>query len=99
MKPTLDIIKKRYPSLPIETRKYNPLFGSISTYIPSKPRVLFLAGQGTNSQLSKELLDQTGWLKHSNLDFVIPDAPFEMPAFTNEEQLELLGLDELLKSG
>ncbi|MDE9806388.1 SDR family NAD(P)-dependent oxidoreductase [Staphylococcus delphini] len=99
MKPTLDIIKKRNPSLPIETRKYSPLFGFISTYIPSKPRVLFLAGQGTNSQLSKELLNQTGWLKHSNLDFVIPDAPFEMPAFTNEEQLELLGLDELSKSG
>lgn len=99
MKPTLDIIKKRNPSLPTETRKYNPLFGSISTYIPSKPKVLFLGGQGTNSKLSKELLNQTGWLKYSNLDFVIPDAPFKMPAFTNEEQLELLGLDELSKSG
>ncbi|OTQ83183.1 hypothetical protein BG30_18040 [Bacillus subtilis subsp. subtilis] len=73
--------------------------GSVSAFLPHRPRVLFLSGQGTDARLAKTLLDQTGWLKQSNLDFVVPDAPYEMPAFTNEEQLKQLGLDGLVKSG
>ena len=45
------------------------------------------------------LLERTGWISRSNLEFVIPDAPYEMPAFTNEEQLKQIGLDTLVNAG
>jgi hypothetical protein len=61
--------------------------------------VLFLPGQGTNARLARALLERTGWIGRSNLDFVVPDAPYEMPAFTNEEQLKQIGLDGLVSVG
>ncbi len=97
--PTLSIHQRRNPSLPAEKRSHHPLLGSLSVFVPKRRRVLFLPGQGTNGRLARTLLDRTGWLERSHLDFVIPDAPYEMPAFTNEEQLRQIGLDGLVGIG
>lgn len=99
LQPALRIMRRREPHILTEVRSQHASLGSVSAFIPHRHRVLFLSGQGTNARLAKTLLDQTGWLKHSNFDFVVPDALYEMPAFTNEEQLEKIGLDGLVKSG
>ncbi|GAE32915.1 hypothetical protein JCM9152_4510 [Halalkalibacter hemicellulosilyticusJCM 9152] len=101
LQPALQIIHRRDPHNLSEVRRQTSLLreGSISVFVPRRYRVLFLPGQGTDARLARTLLDQTGWLKKSNLDFVVPDAPYEMDAFTNEEQLQKLGLDGLVKSG
>ena len=97
--PSISLISRRNPALPIETRDEHPSLGKVSTFVPSRKKILFLPGQGTNARLARTLLNQTGWLGHSKLDFIIPDAPFEIPAFTNEEQLRQIGLDGLVESG
>jgi hypothetical protein len=99
LQPTLSILQRRQPDRPMEARNEHHSFGSLSLFIQRRHRVLFLPGQGTNSRLARTLLEQTGWISRSNLDFVIPDAPYEMPAFTNEEQLRQIGLDGLVKTG
>lgn len=99
IQPTLQILNHRESHIPMEVRNHHDSWGLISTFVPHRQRVLFLPGQGTNARLVKTLLDQTGWLKRSNLDFVIPDAPHEMNAFTNSEQLGKLGLDGLVEVG
>jgi len=97
--PTLSYINRRNPQAPIETRSLYSSVGKLSVFVPHRKKVLFLPGQGTNARLARTLLEQTGWIGRSHLDFVIPDAPFEMPAFTNEEQLKMIGLNGLVESG
>jgi thioredoxin reductase/aryl carrier-like protein len=99
MQPIISIIHRRNPSTPTETRSQHLSLGSLSVFIPRHRRVLFLPGQGTNARLARTLLERTGWIGRSNLDFIIPDAPYEMPAFTNEEQLRQIGLDGLVAVG
>ncbi|MDN3509381.1 MAG: SDR family NAD(P)-dependent oxidoreductase [Candidatus Neptunochlamydia sp.] len=99
LRPSIALISQRNPAFPIETREEHPSLGKLSTFISYRKKILFLPGQGTNARLARTLLQQTGWLGHSKLDFVIPDAPFEIPAFTNEEQLRQIGLDGLVESG
>ncbi len=99
LKPVLSLMHRRNPMTPTEKRNEHPSFGSMSIFVPRRRRVLFLSGQGTNGRLARTLLERTGWIGRSNLDFVIPDAPYEMPAFTNEEQLKKIGLDGLVTEG
>ena len=90
---------RRNPQAPVELRIHHPLLGALSVFVPRRPRVLFLPGQGTNARLARSLLERTGWIDRSHLDFVVPDAPYEMPAFTNEVQLEQIGLSQLVSVG
>ncbi|HWU90969.1 MAG TPA: SDR family NAD(P)-dependent oxidoreductase, partial [Kofleriaceae bacterium] len=99
LRPTLSLMHRRHPHAPIECRSRHALLGVLSVFVPRRRRVLFLAGQGTNARLARTLLERTGWIGRSQLDFVVPDAPYEMPAFTNDEQLEQIGLSGLVSVG
>ncbi|MFD4354067.1 SDR family NAD(P)-dependent oxidoreductase [Nocardia sp. NPDC058518] len=99
MSPTMAIRHRREPGLPVERRVQHARFGPVSVLVPHRHRVLFLPGQGTDARLSRALLDRTGWTKREDLEFVIPDAPFAMPAFTNVEQLDMIGLKTLAEEG
>jgi acyl carrier protein len=99
LRPTLSLVHRRNPQVPVEMRSRHPILGSLSVFVPRRQRVLFLPGQGTNARLARSLLERTGWIDRSHLDFVVPDAPYEMPAFTNEEQLEQIGLSSLVSVG
>ncbi len=98
-RPTLALMHRRNPHTPTELRNHHASLGPLSVFVPARRRVLFLPGQGTNARLARALLEKTGWIGRSNLDFVVPDAPYEMPAFTNEEQLQKIGLDGLVSVG
>lgn len=95
----MSILHRRNPAAPVEKRYTHERFGAMSVYVPRRRRVLFLSGQGTNARLAKSLLERTGWSTRTDLEFVIPDAPYEMPAFTNEIQLQQIGLTQLVESG
>ena len=97
--PALALMHRRSPHPLAELRSEHPSLGALSVFAPARRRVLFLPGQGTNARLARALLERTGWIGRSNLDFVVPDAPYDMPAFTNEEQLQKIGLDGLVSSG
>ncbi|QSQ17682.1 SDR family NAD(P)-dependent oxidoreductase [Myxococcus landrumensis] len=99
LRPALSLVHRRNPRAPVEMRSEHPLLGTVSVFVPRRPRVLFLPGQGTNARLARTLLERTGWIDRSHLDFVVPDAPYEMPAFTNELQLEQIGLSQLVSVG
>jgi len=99
LRPVHSILARRLPSNPVERRTQSEKFGQFSVFTPRKKRVLFLPGQGTNARLARSLLERTGWLARTDLEFTIPDAPFELPAFTNEEQLRQVGLDGLVSLG
>ncbi|CAM3188304.1 phosphopantetheine-binding protein [Corallococcus soli] len=99
LRPTLSLVHRRNPQAPVEMRSRHPVLGSLSVFVPRSQRVLFLPGQGTNARLARTLLERTGWIDRSRLDFVVPDAPYEMPAFTNELQLEQVGLSNLVSAG
>lgn len=99
LSPSMKVLEKRENHFLDQKHSYYNNIGMVSTFQPIKKKVLFLSGQGTNSRLSKILLEKTGWLAKSNFDFVIPDPPFEINAFTNEEQLKKLGLDILIDEG
>ncbi len=101
--PALTLVHRRNPQVPVEQRgiysSLGPSLGALSVFAPRRPRVLFLPGQGTNARLARTLLERTGWLDRAHLDFVVPDAPYEMPAFTNDQQLEQVGLSGLVSLG
>ncbi|QAT84884.1 malonyl CoA-acyl carrier protein transacylase [Corallococcus coralloides] len=97
--PALSLVHRRNPRAPVEQRSRHPQLGDLSVFVPRRPRVLFLPGQGTNARLARILLERTGWIDRSHLDFVVPDAPYEMPAFTNALQLEQVGLSQLVSTG
>ncbi|ENZ5483106.1 MULTISPECIES: SDR family NAD(P)-dependent oxidoreductase [Serratia] len=99
LEPAMSILHRRNPAMPVEKRYIHKRFGAMSVYVPRRRRVLFLSGQGTNARLAKSLLERTGWSARTDLEFVIPDAPYEMPAFTNEIQLQQIGLTQLVESG
>jgi hypothetical protein len=99
LEPAMSILHRRNPTAPAEKRYTHDRFGAMSVYVPRRRRVLFLSGQGTNARLAKSLLERTGWMDRTDLEFVIPDAPYEMPAFTNEIQLQQIGLTQLVESG
>lgn len=99
IQPTLELLYYRNPNSPIEKRRDSSSPSLSSIFVPNRKKVLFLSGQGTNGRLVRSLLERTGWIGHSNFDFVIPDAPYLMPAFTNEEQLEKIGLNHLVEVG
>jgi len=99
LRPVHSILARRLPSSPLEQRTQSEKFGQFSVFTPRKKRVLFLPGQGTNGRLARSLLERTGWLARTDLEFTVPDAPFELPAFTNEEQLRQVGLDGLVSLG
>lgn len=99
LRPVHSILARRQPSSPVEQRTQSEKFGKFSVFTARKKRVLFLPGQGTNGRLARSLLERTGWLARTDLEFTVPDAPFELPAFTNEEQLRQVGLDGLVSLG
>ena len=99
LRPVHNILARRQPSSPVEQRTQSEKFGQFSVFRPRKQRVLFLPGQGTNARLARSLLERTGWLARTDLEFTVPDAPFELPAFTNAEQLRQVGLDGLVSLG
>lgn len=99
LEPVMSMLHRRNPNMPVEKRYTHERFGAMSVYVPRRRRVLFLSGQGTNARLAKSLLERTGWSARTDLEFVIPDAPYEMPAFTNEIQLQQIGLTQLVDSG
>uniref|UniRef100_UPI00397D78F2 phosphopantetheine-binding protein n=1 Tax=Amycolatopsis sp. lyj-90 TaxID=2789285 RepID=UPI00397D78F2 len=99
LSPALSVLHRRNPGVPLEKRARHREFGTVSVFVPKRHRVLFLPGQGTSARLSRAMLDRTGWLKRQDIEFVIPDAPFEIPAFTDGQQLEMLGLDSLVQEG
>lgn len=95
LKPFFTLMKVRDP----ENLVYNT-YEKNKHFIQAKKRkvnILFLPGQGTNAYLAHTLLHRTGWLHQEYLDFTILDPPFTLPAFTNDIQLEKLGLDQLVK--
>jgi len=99
LSPTLSILNRREPSSPVELRNTHSDFGNFAVFAPKRRKVLFLPGQGTNARLARSLLERTGWLARTDLEFVVPDAPYELPAFTNEQQLQQVGLDGLVQLG
>ncbi|MGJ7907999.1 KR domain-containing protein [Actinopolyspora sp. H202] len=99
MAPTISLLHRRDPSLPVERRVRNKQFGPISVFVPQRHRVLFLPGRGTNGHLSRSMLKRAGWTRRDDVEFVIPDAPYVIPAFSDAEQLEMLGLNSLVEEG
>ncbi|MFE9722752.1 SDR family NAD(P)-dependent oxidoreductase [Streptomyces sp. NPDC005794] len=99
MSPTVSLLHRRDPAFPVERRVKHDDFGSISIFVPRRHRVLFLPGQGTDGRLSRAMLKKAGWTRREDLEFVIPDAPYAMPAFSGAEQLEIRGLDSMVEEG
>jgi cation diffusion facilitator CzcD-associated flavoprotein CzcO/NAD(P)-dependent dehydrogenase (short-subunit alcohol dehydrogenase family) len=99
MSPTMSLLHRRDPAFPVERRVKRDGFGSMSIFVPQRHRVLFLAGQGTDGRLSRAMLKKAGWTRREDLEFVIPDAPYSMPAFASAEQLEIRSLDSLAEEG
>ncbi|CAJ1376522.1 unnamed protein product [Effrenium voratum] len=62
-----------------------------------RPRVLFFHGQKTDRLVAIELLKAQGWWQQ-NLDFVIPDGPHVVEADADPEQLQRVGLTQLVAS-
>ncbi|MEU5718142.1 KR domain-containing protein [Streptomyces sp. NPDC020403] len=99
MAPTMSLLHRRDPSFPVERRVDHTGFGSVSIFVPRRHRVLFLPGRGTDGRLARAMLKKAGWTRRDDLEFVIPDAPYPMPAFASAEQLEMRGLDSLAEQG
>ncbi|MFE1429878.1 KR domain-containing protein [Streptomyces sp. PDY-4] len=99
MSPTISLLHRRDPASPVERRVRRDGFGPVSIYVPRRHRVLFLPGRGTDGRLARAMLKKAGWTRREDLEFVIADAPYAMPAFTGAEQLELRGLDSLVEEG
>ncbi|MFD0021713.1 KR domain-containing protein [Streptomyces sp. NPDC058382] len=99
MPPTMALLHRRDPAAPVERRVRDRDFGSVSVYAPRRHRVLFLPGRGTDGRLARAMLKKAGWARREELEFVIPDAPYAMPAFSTAEQLEMRGLDALAEEG
>ena len=99
MSPTMSLVHRMDPALPMERRVKLDNFGSVSIFVPPRHRVLFLQGPGTDGRLARAMLKRAGWTRRDDLEFVIPDAPYAMPALTDAEQLEVLGLDSLVEGG
>ncbi|MBT2459211.1 SDR family NAD(P)-dependent oxidoreductase [Streptomyces sp. ISL-86] len=99
MSPTMALLHRRDPAVPVERRVRRDDFGSMSIYVPRRHRVLFLPGQGTDGRLARAMLKKAGWTRREDLEFVIPDAPYAMPAFTSPEQLAVRDLDSLAEEG
>jgi NAD(P)-dependent dehydrogenase (short-subunit alcohol dehydrogenase family) len=99
MSPTISLLQWREPALPMERRVKLDNFGLISIFAPRRHRVLFLQGIGTDGRLARAMLKRAGWTGRHDFEFVIPDAPYAMPALTDPEQLEVLGLDSLVDEG
>lgn len=99
MSPTMALLHRREPAIPVERRVKHRDFGSVSIFAPRRHRVLFLPGRGTDARLARAMLKRAGWTRRDDLEFVIPDAPYPMPAFTSAEQLEIRGLDSLADEG
>ncbi|CCN38643.1 putative Polyketide synthase type I [Vibrio nigripulchritudo SO65] len=97
--PTIAIKARREPEYTSESRVVDDKFGEFSVFHTRRKSVLFLPGQGTDARLARSLLERTGWLDRKDLEFTIVDAPFSLPAFTNEEQLRQVGLDGLVELG
>lgn len=98
LKPTINELRRSEPMRLFKEQSVNNK--TISVY-RSKPkhRVLFLHGQGTDGAIACTLLERCGWFEQfkDQLEFVVPDAPFEMDAFTNKQQLSQIGLDSLVE--
>ncbi|WP_225447209.1 KR domain-containing protein [Streptacidiphilus sp. PB12-B1b] len=99
MSPTVSLLHRRDPASPVERRVKRDDFGSMSIFVPRRHRVLFLADRGTDGRLSRAMLKRAGWTRREDLEFVIPDAPYAMPALAGAEQLEIHGLDSLAEEG
>ncbi|KAF3469306.1 SDR family NAD(P)-dependent oxidoreductase [Streptomyces sp. Tu 3180] len=99
MSPTVSLLHRRDPAFPVERRVQHDGFGPMSIFVPRRHRVLFLPGRGTDGRLSRAMLKKAGWTRREDLEFVIPDAPYAMPAFTGVEQLNIRGLDSLAEEG
>ncbi|ENY6497278.1 SDR family NAD(P)-dependent oxidoreductase [Vibrio parahaemolyticus] len=99
LNPTIAIKSRREPESPAEVRLDDTKYGDFSVFKTKRKSVLFLPGQGTDARLARSLLERTGWLQRTELDFTIVDAPFVLPAFTNETQLQQVGLDGLVELG
>lgn len=97
--PVSKILQKKNGNFLFNNVSYSMDTGFVSLLKSNKYKILFLPGQGTNARLAKILLQKTGWFNESRFDFVIPDPPFTMDAFTNDEQLEKIGLDSLIEEG
>ncbi|WP_203184101.1 SDR family NAD(P)-dependent oxidoreductase [Streptomyces pratensis] len=99
MSPTMSLLHRRDPAFPVERRFEHDDFGSVSIFVPRRHRVLFLPGRGTDGRLSRAMLKRAGWTRREDLEFVIPDAPYAMPAFSGAEELKIRGLDSLVEAG
>lgn len=99
MSPTMALLHRRDPTSPMERRVRHDDFGSVSIYAPRRHRVLFLPGRGTDGRLARAMLKKAGWTRRDDLEYVIPDAPYTMPALASAEQLEIRGLDSLAEEG
>jgi cation diffusion facilitator CzcD-associated flavoprotein CzcO/NAD(P)-dependent dehydrogenase (short-subunit alcohol dehydrogenase family) len=99
MPPTMSLLHRRDPAFPVERRVRHDDFGSVSIYASRRHRVLFLPGRGTDGRLARAMLKKAGWTRREDLEYVIPDAPYAMPAFASAEQLEIRGLDCLAEEG
>jgi cation diffusion facilitator CzcD-associated flavoprotein CzcO len=93
MSPALSLLHRRDPAVPVERRARHDAFGPVSVFVSRRHRVLVLPGRGGNGRLARATLTRAGWTRREDLEFVIPDAPYPMPAVTDPERLELPGAD------
>ncbi|CAK9044408.1 Phenylacetone monooxygenase (PAMO) (Baeyer-Villiger monooxygenase) (BVMO) [Durusdinium trenchii] len=70
------------------------LWGALT--VPRRLRVLFFHGQKTDAAIAYELLKRQGWLTQT-MDFVIFDGPHSVLADTDDEQLQRVGLTQLVE--
>ena len=66
--------------------------------VRSKRRVLLLHGQQTSASVVHHILSVTGWTTNSPFEFVVPDGPHEMCAFS-EDDIDEMGGRTLLHAG
>ncbi len=105
LRPSLDELRLREPhslfkQLASLGHSSEPATSLIPVYrAQARRRVLFLHGQGTDGAVACNLLERCGWFKQlgEQLEFVVPDAPYEMPAFNDPQQLSEIGLDTLVE--
>jgi len=83
------------------TMHTTPAGASASILVPSqkRARLLFLHGQGTSADIALTLLRMRGWLHDMPFEFVIPDGPHQVEAWTDGNAMDNLGLKQLQDVG
>ncbi|CAE7845222.1 pksN [Symbiodinium microadriaticum] len=89
LRPAGAIVARLWPSAPQD-------FAGILA-VPRRPRVLFFHGEKTNREVAMRLLQATGWWQQA--DLVVPDGPHAVSADEDPEQLERVGLTQLVHEG